>query len=284
MREPETWRWCAPRSRGAYRPVRAQRARGSASRSRARTTNEVRGIRSRRGFPRRKGGVNLHSSRSGPREARLSGVARSREARQPRAPRKTDVSQGEGSRRAASPSSAERGSHAARSRCPYVVVSAEVCRPPSGSEKRATRAGPVESRSAAKERANGSLTRSVSQSRKRATTPPAKGRWFFEERPSSSRECRCSRKVTRVRSSFWLVRAASDGCRGKAFRIGKAHAFSRGPRGTDLGGLWIDARCSLKCGAQPARKRRRQECQRRTDTVPCGGRKRLPTSTARSPK
>jgi len=63
-------------------PVRAKRARGSAFRSTARTTNEVRGTGSRRGFARRKGSANLHSSWSGPRKARLFGGAPC-EARQP---------------------------------------------------------------------------------------------------------------------------------------------------------------------------------------------------------
>jgi len=59
-------RWLAPRSRGAAHPVRAERAGGSASRSSARTTNEVRGTGSRRGFARRNDGANLVSIRSGP--------------------------------------------------------------------------------------------------------------------------------------------------------------------------------------------------------------------------
>jgi len=63
-------------------PVRAERARGSAFRSSARTTNEVRGTGSRRGLARRKGSANLHSSWSGPRKACLSGGALC-EARQP---------------------------------------------------------------------------------------------------------------------------------------------------------------------------------------------------------
>jgi len=42
--------------------------------------------------------------------------------------------------------------------------------------------------------------------------------------------------------------------------------LSRGTRGTGLGGLWIDARLSLKRGARRSRKRRRQGCQRRSDT------------------
>jgi hypothetical protein len=52
-------RWLAPRSRGAAHPVRAKRARGSASRSSARTTNEVRGTGSRRDFARPNDGANL---------------------------------------------------------------------------------------------------------------------------------------------------------------------------------------------------------------------------------
>jgi len=63
-------------------PVRAERARGSAFRSSARTTNEVRGTGSRRGLARRKGSANLHSIWSGPRKARLFGGALC-EARQP---------------------------------------------------------------------------------------------------------------------------------------------------------------------------------------------------------
>jgi len=54
-------------------PVRAERARGSAFRSSARTTNEVRGTGSRRGFARRNGSANLHLSWSGPRKACLFG-------------------------------------------------------------------------------------------------------------------------------------------------------------------------------------------------------------------
>jgi len=53
------------------RPVQAKRARGSASRSTARTTKEVRGTGSRRGLARRNDGASLHSDRSGPHERLL---------------------------------------------------------------------------------------------------------------------------------------------------------------------------------------------------------------------
>jgi hypothetical protein len=68
---------------------------------------------SRRGFARRNDGANLHSSGSGPREARLFGGEILARLVSPRLPQ--GRLQGEGTRRATSPSFAERG-HSASSR------------------------------------------------------------------------------------------------------------------------------------------------------------------------
>jgi len=95
-------------------PVRAERARGSAFRSSARTTNEVRGTGSRRGFARRNGSANLHSSWSGPRKACLFGgsALRGSSARAVPARGQTKAKAGKGS----SPLPAARGTEAARGR------------------------------------------------------------------------------------------------------------------------------------------------------------------------
>jgi len=91
MREPEAWRWHAPRSRGTRRPVRAQRARGSASRSSARTTKEVRGTRLEEGLrpPKRRREPSLGWVRST--RGHGSSESRSREARQPWSPPRGDA-------------------------------------------------------------------------------------------------------------------------------------------------------------------------------------------------
>jgi hypothetical protein len=137
-------------------PVRAERARGSAFRSSARTTNEVRGTGSRRGFARRNDGANLHLSWSGPRKGTplRRRDLRGSSARAVPARGRTKVKAEKGS----SPCSAERGNEAARGRCPCIARIAEVGRTPSGSEKRATFGGRVESLVAIPERVNGSLT------------------------------------------------------------------------------------------------------------------------------
>ena len=76
-------RWLTPHVRaGVNHPVQAKRARGSASRSTARTTKGVRGTGSRRGLARRNVGANLRSSRSGPHSACFFGGKRC-VARQP---------------------------------------------------------------------------------------------------------------------------------------------------------------------------------------------------------
>jgi len=135
-------RCLVPRSRGAKRPVRAERARGSASRSSARTTNGVRGTGSRRGFARRNDGANLHSNRSGPRGTCLFGGTRC-EARQPvPSPRGGGRRQRRGEGRHFSLQHEERSS--SRS-VPVHRRIAEVGRTSSGSEKRATSSGRVES-------------------------------------------------------------------------------------------------------------------------------------------
>jgi len=69
---------------------------------------------------------------------------------------------------------------------------AEVGRTPSGSEKRVTGIGRVESLPATTERVNGSLTTGGAQARKRRRPPAAKGGRFIEARRSSSRERRVS--------------------------------------------------------------------------------------------
>jgi len=69
---------------------------------------------------------------------------------------------------------------------------AEVGRTPSGSEKRVTSIGRVESLPATTERVNGSLTIGGAQARKRRRPPAAKGGRFIEARRSSSRERRVS--------------------------------------------------------------------------------------------
>jgi len=109
----------APRSRGARHPVRAQRARGSASRSSARTTKEVRGAGSRRG---------LAPSKDGRTFARISPVPQARSfgsmhlrgssARIVPARGRYEVKAARGS----SPFIAVRGNDAARGGCPCVVV------------------------------------------------------------------------------------------------------------------------------------------------------------------
>jgi len=91
-----------------------------------------------------------------------------------------------------SPPIAARGNDAARGGCPCVVVFAEVGRTPSGSEKRVTGIGRVESLPGTTERVNGSLTIGGAQARKRRRPPAAKGGRFIEARRSSSRERRVS--------------------------------------------------------------------------------------------
>jgi len=136
-------------------PVRAERARGSAFRSSARTTNEVRGTGSRRGFARRNGGANLHSIWSGPRKACLFGGALC-EARQP-VPSPQGGGRGEGGERFVTSPCRTRNRSSSRS-VPVHRRIAEVGRTSSGSEKRATCGGRVESLVVIPERVNGSLT------------------------------------------------------------------------------------------------------------------------------
>jgi len=139
------------------------------------------------------------------------------------------MARGEGRRRARHLPLQNEESRSSRS-VPVPRRCAEVCRPPSGSEKRVTYAAPVESRSDERERANGSLTGSVPRPRKRTGAPSAKGGWFFEERQSSSRECRCSKKVTRARSGFGscALRVAAAG--GRHPGSAKRTPFTRPPR------------------------------------------------------
>jgi len=115
-------RWFVPRSRGASRPVRAERARGSASRSSARTTNEVRGTDSRRGFARPNDGRTFGSSRSGPaarslrRHALRGSSARCRPLAQAKG--RTKVKAGRGS----SPPLRRTRKPCCSRRCPCIVV------------------------------------------------------------------------------------------------------------------------------------------------------------------
>jgi len=137
-------------------PVRAERARGSASRSSARTTKEVRGTGSRRGFARRNDGANLHSIWSGPREdtpPRRRAIAW---LVSPCRPRK-GADEGEGGERFVTSLRSTRKRSSSRS-VPVRRRIAEVGRTPSGSKKRATCNGRVESLVAIPERVNGSLT------------------------------------------------------------------------------------------------------------------------------
>jgi hypothetical protein len=116
-------------------PVRAERARGSAFRSSARTTNEVRGTGSRRGFARRNDGANLHSFWSGPRRY-ASSEAQTEWLVSPCRPREgADEGEGGGKVRHLSLQHEERSS--SRS-VPVHRRIAEVGRTPSGSKKRAT--------------------------------------------------------------------------------------------------------------------------------------------------
>jgi len=172
----------------------------------------------------------------------------------------------------------------ARGRCPYVVVSAEVCKPPSGSEKRATCAGPVESRSAAKERANGSLTDSIPGPRKRTERCRQKEGGSSRSGNPHHVNAATRRRSHGVRSSFGSCSLACGGCRWKASRIGKSHAFHEAPAEPVLAASGSTLGSALKRAARRSRKRRRQGCQRRAETDPRGGRQRLPASTGRSPK
>jgi len=112
-------RWRAPRSRGASHPVRAQRARGSASRSSARTTKEVRGAGSRRGLAPPKDGRTFARISPVP-QARSFGSMhlRGSSARIIPARGRYEVKAVRGS----SPLLAVRGNDAARGGCPCVVV------------------------------------------------------------------------------------------------------------------------------------------------------------------
>jgi len=106
---------------------------------------------------------------------------------------------------------------------------AEVGRTPSGSEKRATFGGRVESLVAIPERVNGSLTIGGAQARKRRRPPAAKGGRFIEARRSSSRERRVPVKAAQFRSCFGTSGMCARVCRWKAPWIGNAHAFHEAP-------------------------------------------------------
>jgi len=219
-------RWCASRSREALHPVRAQRARGSASRSSARTTNGVRGTWIEEGLrpPKRRREPSLDWVRSTRR--RLFGGAFARLV-SPVRPRK-GADEGEGRERKSS-LFAERGHEAARGRCPCLVVIAEVGRTPSGSKKRATGSELVESQVEPKEHVNGSLTGDVTRTRKRSGVPPAKGGRSSGERRSSSRERRASEGGYVGSFAFRRGRVARSIYRWKTSRVGKAHAFHEAP-------------------------------------------------------
>jgi len=135
--------------------VRAERARGSAFRSSARTTNEVRGTGSRRGFARRNDGANLHSFWSGPRRY-ASSKARTEWLVSPCRPRE-GADEGEGGEGFVTSPCRTRSRSRSRS-VPVHRRIAEVGRTSSGSEKRATSGGRVESLVAILERVNGNLT------------------------------------------------------------------------------------------------------------------------------
>jgi len=136
-------------------PVRAKRARGSASRSSARTTNEVRGTGSRRGLARRKGSANLHLIWSGPRR-QVSSEARPARLVSPCRPRE-GADEGKGGGRVVTSPCRTRNRSSPRS-VPVHRRIAEVGRTSSGSKKRATFGDRVESPVVIPERVNGSLT------------------------------------------------------------------------------------------------------------------------------
>jgi hypothetical protein len=208
-------------------PVRAERARGSASRSSARTTKEVRGNWFEEGLLPPKRRRNLHSTRSGPRGACLFGGVRC-EARQPvpsprgggRRQRQREVRhlalQNEESTRLAV------GARASS----YLQKSAE--RP------RAQRsASPVSvgskawSLPGAREREpdhRRSLRRASAGAHRRQ-----KGGGSSWARRSSSRERRVFGEGSVVSSVLRRGRGARSICRWKTPWIGKAHAFHEAP-------------------------------------------------------
>jgi len=248
-RRPE--RWYALLSSGADHRVRAQSARGSASRRSSRTTKGVRGTRYEEGLrpPKRRREPSLDRFRS-TWEACFFGSSSLAQARQPEPPRK-GTAKGEGAERS-SPRRAERGADAVRGRCPCLVVFAEIGRTPSGSKKRATCTGLVESHADAQERVNGSLTGGTRRTCKRSMVPPAKGGWSCGERRSSSRERRPLAGGYASLLGLRLGRAARSGCRWKASRIGEAHAFHEAPAEPVLAasGPTLDARRT----ASPSRR------------------------------
>jgi len=219
-----------PRSRGVNHPVQAKRARGSASRSTARTTKGVRGTGSRRGLARRNVGANLHLSRSGPHRVCFFGGKRCA-ARQPvpSLSASNGADEGEGGERVVTPSSQNEETVLFAS-VPVHRRIAEVGRTPSGSEKRATSDGRVESLVAKTERVNGSLTvggRSGAQAQGR--TGGKRGADHRELGDPHHVSAASSMKAAWFRPSFGAGEMRVGVCRWKAPWIGKAHAFHEAP-------------------------------------------------------
>jgi len=142
VREAEASVVAHPAFARSGRPVQAERARGSASRSSARTTNEVRGNWFEEGLPppKRRREPSLDPVRS-----RRAAFSEARAARlvSPCRPRK-GADEGEGRERFVTSSCRTRNRSRSRS-VPVHRRIAEVDRTPSGSEKRATSLGRVES-------------------------------------------------------------------------------------------------------------------------------------------
>jgi hypothetical protein len=209
------------------RPVRAERARGSAPRSSARTTNEVRGTGSRRGFVRPNDGANLHLESVRSRSACLFGGARCA-ARQP-----VPSPRGGGRRRRRSEARhltlAERGIDTARGRCPCIVVLQKSVERP-----QAQRSVPPVT--------DGSKARSLHGAREREpdhrrSLRRASARGHRRQKGGGSSElgdphhvsAASSMKAARSRLRFGAGGVRARVYRQKAPRIGKAHAFHEAP-------------------------------------------------------
>jgi len=285
MREPEASAVVRPRSRGAIRPVQqnaredpplvavlarrmrcAVRIRGGASP--AQTTGEP---------SARVGPVPQHGLFGGTRCAARQPV--------PSLSASNGADEGEGGERVVTPSSQNEETVLFAS-VPVHRRIAEVGRTPSGSEKRATSDGRVESLVATKERVNGSLTiggRSGAQAQER--TGGKRGADHRELGDPHHVSAASSVKAAWFRSCFGAGEMRASVCRRKAPWIGEAHAFHEAPAEPVLAASEPLPDARRKASSRGGNRRRRQGCQRRSVcSMSRGGRKRRPVSIVRSPK
>ena len=250
----------------------------SASRSGARTTNEVCGTGSRRGLARRKTARTL--ARVGPVPPRCFSGSTAARLVSPYHPRE-GADEGEGSGRFVLSRRSTRN-RCGSWWCPCVVVLQK-----SAERPRAQRsASPVAVGSkactlhGAREREPDHRRRSA---RERRRPRVAKGGRFREPRRSSSRERRESRRTTWFRSC-----SGANGMRvvtAEGRHLGRGCVrLSRGPRGTGLGGLRATGWDPPRRPPHPRARRRRQGCQRRTDSARRRGKRTPPPALDRAPK